>query len=285
MQRLRRVAGGLVIAHHIAETVDGSDIVLPLQVIATDLHLLARQMVLRQGQLGLRILGIGRRREPPDHFLQRLESLHGTSLVPPDIRDLFVVADSDHVVGIGRIGAARMQPDEPVGGTDGKVIVVGHVVGKDGHQLRLGGPDRIGVLPFHQIERQRCILIVPGGDLIQTLIVDDLHRGVFGCLGNGLLLRVVGAGSSKQQHHAQQHDAPGRKPVLNRVFHEIYVSRGPVEIKQCAKTGTAFDAHEGDFVKAVPVRPANRDSCHKAGLRSQNAPTSPYRPPRRGTHP
>ncbi len=75
IERLLRVAGRLEVLQHIAEPVDGGDVIVPVQIEPADRHFLARELVLGHLDLELGILDVFRVRIV---LHQLLESWTGT---------------------------------------------------------------------------------------------------------------------------------------------------------------------------------------------------------------
>src|SRR6202158_563698 len=87
-QRFLDVARGLIAGNHGLEAVDGGGVVALFHVIASDVHLLAGELVPRAFQLGFGADGIFRRRIFADHLFERGNRLLGPALVAAGVGDL-----------------------------------------------------------------------------------------------------------------------------------------------------------------------------------------------------
>src|SRR3546814_9114734 len=70
------------------------------------------------------------------------------------VDDLLVVGDRLQVIGVGGIGAARMQLDETVEGVDRLVVGILLIERVGGHELGLGGPFGVGMLALDLVEQR-----------------------------------------------------------------------------------------------------------------------------------
>src|SRR3546814_15883135 len=80
-ERLGRVAGGLELVDHLAKAQRRGEPARRPFVIAADLHLLARQMVLHQVHLEPRVSGVAAARKAANHLAERGIGLPRASLV------------------------------------------------------------------------------------------------------------------------------------------------------------------------------------------------------------
>src|SRR5580704_1852851 len=101
-QRLLDMARGLVLRDHGLEAVDARDVVAFLQIVAADIHLLARELVARTFHLGLGADGIFGVRIFAHHLFERGDRLFGPPLVAADVGNLIVLRGRDQVLRIGR---------------------------------------------------------------------------------------------------------------------------------------------------------------------------------------
>ena len=191
VERLRRVAGGLVAVDDGLEAADGGQRVALAQVVAADGHFLAGQLVVDHVDLQPRVGGVLGARIALDDLAQVVERLAGGGLVAADVDDLLEVADGLQVVGVGRRGLPGIERDEAVGVGDGLGVVVGLVVGVGLHQDRAARPLRIGVLALDFLE-----------------VVDGL--------GPQVAVQPVGAGGVEQLHRALLIGEPGLLLVVGR---------------------------------------------------------------------
>src|SRR6476659_9660249 len=184
-QRFLDVPRGLILGDHGLEAVDGGGVVALIHVIAADIHFAPGKLVARTFELGLGADGIFRRWIFADHLFQRGDSLFGPALLPGNVRDLIVVRGRDQILGVGGVGAARMQGDVTRGGADAAVVVAGIVKGVGRHQQRFARPFGIRMLAVDFLEfLRRRLRILPLIHQVQALVV-ELVRGL---LDEGVVL-------------------------------------------------------------------------------------------------
>src|SRR3546814_14265748 len=93
-------------------------------------------------QLGVaRVLAV---REPAHQLFQRVQRIGGRLLVAAHVDDLLVVGDRLQVIGVGGIGAARMQLDETVEGVDRLVVGLLLIDRVGGNELGSSEERRVG---------------------------------------------------------------------------------------------------------------------------------------------
>ena len=176
-QRFLDVPRGLIAGDHGLEAVDGRSEVALFQIIATDIHFLAGELVARAFELGLgggRIFGS---RVFANHLFQRRDRLFGAALVAGDVRDLVVMRGRDQILRVSRISTAGMQGDVTGGSADAAVIVALVVEGIGRHQQRFARPVRIRMLAVDFLEfLRRRLVILALVHQVQALIV-ELVRG------------------------------------------------------------------------------------------------------------
>src|SRR5665213_1202512 len=177
-QRFLDMPRGLVLGDHGFEAVDGGGVVALFHVIAADIHFLTGELVAGALELGLGADGIFGSRIFADHLFQRGDRLFGTALVAAGIRDLVVLRGRDQELGIGGIGAARVQGDITGRRADAIIVVAGVVIGIGRHQQRFTRPFGIGMLAIDFLEfLRRGLRIALLVQQVQALII-ELVRGL-----------------------------------------------------------------------------------------------------------
>ena len=118
------------------------------------------KVIVRQVDLQLGVAGVFAVRVAGHHVLQRVERKLCHLLVAADVGDLLVVAQRFEVVGVDGVATAGMELGEAVERDDGLVVLGAFVKGVGRHQLRLVGPDRVGVLAVDLLELELRGLVV-----------------------------------------------------------------------------------------------------------------------------
>mmetsp|Transcript_18269 Transcript_18269/g.28989 ORF Transcript_18269/g.28989 Transcript_18269/m.28989 type:complete len:351 (+) Transcript_18269:1000-2052(+) len=212
VQCLGRVAGGLEILDHNAETIDRGRIVVAAQVIAANFHFLAREMVKGEVEFQDRGLGIFAVRIAFDHFAQGLQGLKGQALIAPHLVDLVIVAECQKILGIGRVVIIGIKVDEALRRRSAVGVVLVAVMRKGLHDQRAPRPVGIGIKPFNFREVERGLGLVTllklifatakdllGGEVLQRdlLLVKEATR----C---GATIAATGRQSACHRHHTGQ---------------------------------------------------------------------------------
>ena len=154
VQGFRRMAGSLVGLDDIAKAVYRRQVIVMPQMIAANFHFLARQVILGQIQLDLRIPGIFRIGKAADYLTQSLHGLFRDLLVAADIGNLLIIAQGYQIIGIRRRFIIRIELGKALQGADGGMVVFrSFVTGESGHNLGVSRPFRGWMLPFHFLER------------------------------------------------------------------------------------------------------------------------------------
>ncbi len=166
----------LVVLDHALEPVDRGEIIAAAFVPAADIHLLPGQMVARQVHLEPRVAGIFRVGKTPRHFAERVHRLLRHFLIAAHVGDLDVVVERLQVPGVGDVAMAGMELDEAVGGDDRIVVLALLIERIGGHELRLGRPDRVGMLPVGLVEILHRLRVIGVLQLVHRAVVEILDR-------------------------------------------------------------------------------------------------------------
>ena len=195
---------GLIVLHDTLEAVHRRQILLAVQVIPADLHLLAGQMVAGEIELQLRVARVFGVWKAAHDVIQRVEGSLGHLLVPADVGDLHVIADRFQVIRVGHIPMTRMQLDEPLGGEHGVVVFAALVIRVNLHQLAFRRPRRIGMLALDLVESFRRVGVALVDKRVQRLVIKLVYR----LLDIGLVLVAAAGGDRKQQRGGAEPQRP-----------------------------------------------------------------------------
>src|SRR4029078_4647486 len=203
--------GGLVVAHHDAEAIDGGEIIVMPQVVTAHRHLARGKQIAQDAHSVLRLVRIARSRIALEQLLVGVEGLSRGALIAFRIEHLNVIGHANDVLGEVRLGRAGMEGEVAVGGRDGGVIFAGLVISVGRHDDRLARFLRIRVIDVD-------FLVFLGGVGIAALVdhrlglaVDDVGRIV---VLDDFLFAPQGAAADEQagwKGDAKEGDGTSRK--------------------------------------------------------------------------
>jgi hypothetical protein len=176
VQGLRHMGRGAPFLDNTAKSSDRGQMMFGAQVIATDVHVLASQMVVGQVDFQSRIAGIVAFWKTSHKIFESRQSFFGHELVARYVGYLFVIAQPLEVPSIGRVLVAGMKIDEAVQRDNRVVIFTFHIMGIPGHDLRLGSPFGIGVLALDFIKRFGGQGISAALHVIHGFVINVFHR-------------------------------------------------------------------------------------------------------------
>ncbi len=140
--------------------------VIAAQIVAANLHFLARQMVKGEVEFQDRRAGIFAVGVAFDHGAQGLQRLEGQPLIATHFIDLVIIAQRQEILRIGGIIFGGIEINEPLRGGAAVGVVLIFVIGESLHDQRAFGPFRIGIKALDLGEIKRRLTGVVVGQLI-----------------------------------------------------------------------------------------------------------------------
>src|ERR1700751_4994125 len=113
----------LIVVDNALESIHRSQVLTTFEVVPTDFHLLARQMVAGKIEFELSIACVLTVGKTPHHIIERFQGLVRYLLVTTNIGNLDIIRDRLQIIGVSNVTVTRMQLDETIRSDDRLAII------------------------------------------------------------------------------------------------------------------------------------------------------------------